>query len=59
MIFFEPWVNKLCNHLQKQFIKIFEKNYVKFVTNHTLLGLGANELHAHLQNHDNKFVDQS
>lgn len=57
--FFEPWVNKLCTHLQKQLIKIFENNYVKDPTNHTLPGLGANKLHAHLQNLDNKFVDQS
>jgi hypothetical protein len=50
---FEQGVNKLCTQLQKQFIKIFEKNYVKDPTNYTLLGLGANKLHGF------KFVDQS
>jgi hypothetical protein len=59
MIFLNHGLTNLCTHLQKQFIKIFEKKYVKDPTNHTLLGPGANELHAHLQNNDKKFVGQS
>jgi hypothetical protein len=59
MIFLNHGLIMLCTHLKKQFIEIFEKIYVKDPTNHTFLGLGANELHAHLQNRDNKFVDQS